>query len=136
MYDRYPMAVCECGAQDAWKTRPVVFETCSNPTVWLANNFDLDFIIRQGLKYHGSVFYPHGRALPVRWLEALSRFCNDLGYRFVLRQFQSEQPVVRGGSFEYTCWIENVGVAPICRRYDFVVRLEQAGRTQIGRAHV
>lgn len=129
MYDRYPMAVCECGARDAWKTAPVVFETCSIPAAWMASGFDLGFIVQQGLKYHGSVFMPHGYALPGPWLDELARFCNDLGYRFVLRQFQSEQPAVRGQSFRYTCWIENVGVAPIYRRYSFAVRLKQAGRT-------
>ena len=38
--------------------------------------------------------------------------------------------------FEYTCWIENVGVAPIYRRYDFAVKLTQGNRTHVYRSPV
>jgi hypothetical protein len=133
-FDRYPMAVCECGAQEAWKTRPVIFETCATPMAWFANRFDLDFIIRQGLKYHGSFFMPHGAALPPLWLDRLGEFCNDLGYRFVLRQVQIEDPLPTGSRTEVTAWIENVGVAPIGRRYDFALCFRQGSRTHIHRS--
>ncbi len=130
-YDRYPMAVCECGAQEAWKTAPVVFETASVPMGWYASGFDLDFIIQQGLKYHGSVFMAKSGALPVPWLDKFEKLCNDIGYRFVLRQFQSELPARIGKSFEYTCWIENMGVAPLYRSYTFAVRMKQGQKTEL-----
>jgi len=133
-FDRYPMAVCECGARDAWKTRPVIFETCATPMAWYANDFDLEFIIQQGLKYHGSVFMPHSGALPEPWLDRLAQFCNDLGYRFVLRQVQIEDPLPIGRGFEFTAWIENVGVAPIYRRYDFALFFRQGDMTYIHRS--
>ena len=47
--DAYAQAVCECGARDAWRTAPVVFESCSVPMTWYEKGFDLDFILQQGL---------------------------------------------------------------------------------------
>ena len=131
MYDCYPREICERGARDAWRSAPVVFETCGVPMNWFRLGFDLDFILRQGLKYHGSVFMPKSTALPEPWMDKLRAFCNDIGYRFVLRQFEYDGRVRRGDAFEWTCWIENVGVAPIYRRYDFALRLRQGNRTHV-----
>ena len=131
MYDAYAQAVCECGARDAWRTAPVVFETCSVPMTWHDKGFDLDFILQQGLKYHGSVFMPKSTALPEAWMPRLRDFCNHLGYQFVLRQFQSDARVKPGAKLEYGCWIENVGVAPIYRAYTFALRLTQGQRTAV-----
>lgn len=131
MYDCYPREVCECEAQDVWRTAPVVFETCSVPMTWYENDYDIDFIFQQGLKYHGSVFMPKSTALPEAWMPVLRDFCNDIGYRFVIRQFQSNSRVKRGSSLEYGCWIENVGVAPIYHPYTFALRLTQGNRSHI-----
>lgn len=131
MYECYPKEVCECGAQDAWKQGPVVFETCAVPMTWYERGYDIHFIIQQGLKYHGSVFMPKSTALPEPWMDLLLRFCNDLGYRFVLRQFICPGRLKRGTPIEYTCWVENVGVAPIYRRYPFVLRLTQERRSHL-----
>ncbi len=136
MYDCYPREVCECRAQDAWKTAPVVFETCSVPMTWHEKGFDIDFILQQGLKYHGSVFMPKSTALPEALMPRLRDFCNDLGYRFVLRQFQFNGKIERGSSFEYGCWIENVGVAPIYRPYTFALRLTQGNRSHLVKSSV
>ena len=133
-YDCYPEAVCECGAQDAWKHAPVVFETCSVPMTWYEKGFDIGFILRQGLKFHGSVFMPKSTALPEAWMDLLRDFTNDLGYRYVLRQFKYDARVKAGTSFDCTCWIENVGVAPIYRGYTFAVKLTQNGRTHVHRS--
>jgi hypothetical protein len=92
---------------------------------WYDKGFDVDFILQQGLKYHGTVFMPKSTALPEAWMPLLSEFCNNLGYRFVIRQFQFTGRVKSGSSFEYGCWIENVGVAPIYRPYTFALRLTQ-----------
>jgi hypothetical protein len=113
---------------------PVVFETCGVPMTWFEKSFDLDFILRQGLKYHGSVLMPKSTALPEPWMDRLRQFCNDIGYRFVLRQLQYDGRVPRGTSFEYTCWIENVGVAPIYRPYTFALKLTQGSRSHVYRS--
>ena len=131
LYDCYPEAVVTCGAQDAWKTAPVVYE----PGIVLAKSlrlgFDIDFIIQQNLKYRGSVFSAKSNPLPEPWLEKLRRYANDLGYRFVLRQARFSARVEKGGSFEFAAWIENVGVAPIYRRYPFAIRIAQGRREAI-----
>jgi hypothetical protein len=130
-YDCYPQAVTSCGAAEVWRHAPVTFETCSVPMTWYEKGFDLEFILQQGLKFHASVFMPKSATLPEPWLTRLERFCNDLGYRFVLRQFAFDSRAKRGTSFEWSAWIENVGVAPIYRRYAFAVRLTQGKRNQV-----
>jgi hypothetical protein len=130
-YDSYPREVVMSGAQETWRHAPVHFETCGVPMDWYNKGFDLEFIIQQGLKFHGSTLMPKSTMLPEPWVDRLARFCNDLGYRFVLRQMLLEARVARGKPFEYQCWIENVGVAPIYRRYDFALRLSQGDRAHV-----
>jgi hypothetical protein len=94
--------------------------------------FDIDFVIRQNLKYHGSVFSPKSTRLPEPWLEKLRGFANDLGYRFVLRQITFAARVNKDERrFEYTCWIENVGVAPIYHSYLFALKFTQGNRSYV-----
>ncbi len=131
MYDCYPEAVVKAGAQEAWKTAPVHFETCWVPMHWYRQGFDIDFILQQGLKYHGTYFMPKYTRLPEPWMDKLAAFCRKLGYRFVLRQAAFDSAVEKGGAFRFQCWIENVGVAPIYRRYDFALRLRQGQREAV-----
>lgn len=133
-YDSYPQSVARCGAADAWRTAPVVFESCGVPARWLKESFDLDFILRQGRKFHGSVLMPKSCAIPGEYMEPLADFCNDLGYRYVLRQLTTDGLVERGGAFQCELWIENVGVAPVYRRYDLVLRLTQGAREHVHRS--
>jgi hypothetical protein len=132
LYDLYPRAVVECAAQSAWQTAPVVLETGQVLATSYRLGFDIDFVIRQNLKYHGSVFSPKSSRLPEPWLEKLWRFANDLGYRFVLRQI-SFTAVVDGADrlFEYACWIENVGVAPIYYPYRLALKFTQGNRRHV-----
>ncbi len=125
-YDAYPRDVAKAGAQDAWKTQPVVFETCSTPLTWEKRNYDLDMIIRQGLKSHVSVFMPKSCPIPKAYMRPLAEFCDRIGYRFVLRQALYETPVRRNGRLSLKLWIENTGVAPIYRPYDLAVRMKSA----------
>ncbi|HHN46411.1 MAG TPA: DUF4832 domain-containing protein [Planctomycetes bacterium] len=131
LYDSYPKEVVTCGAQDTWRSAPVVFE----PGMTLARShqlgFDIDFIIRQDLKYHGTVFSAKSYALPEEWMDKLRAFANDLGYRYVLMQARYSARVERGGTVDFTAWVENVGVAPIYYRYRFAVRLSQGRRSVV-----
>jgi hypothetical protein len=127
-FDCYPQEVVRCGAQDAWTHAPVTFESCGVPQRWFNLNFDLEFLIQQGLKFHGTVFMPKSTAMPPEWTGRLEAFCNDLGYRFVFRQLLIEARAKRGTPFEWRAWIENVGVAPIYRRYTFAIRATQGNR--------
>ena len=128
MYDVYPRRLVLGGALDAWRTQPVFFESCWEPKDWYKRGFDLDFILQQGYKYHGTYFKPKSRSLPEPWLDRLHDWCRRLGYRFVFRQAMYDPRIERGGSFAYRVWIENVGVAPIYHRYPFAFRLRQGKR--------
>jgi hypothetical protein len=125
MYDVYPMCVCQAQAQETWRKAPVFFETCWVPMQWYRDHFDLDFIVAQGLKYHGTYFMPKSTRLPEEWMKALAGFCRRLGYRHVVRQTKIDSTTVPGGTMHVDAWIENVGVAPIYRRYDLAVRFRQ-----------
>ncbi len=127
-FDSYPQQVVGCGAEKAWEHAPITLESCGVPQHWFDGNFDLDFIIQQGLKFHGSVLMPKSAKLPEAWMGRLSQFCNDLGYRFVLRQFKLDARIKAGDPFEWWAWIENVGVAPIYRPYTLAVRATQGSR--------
>lgn len=123
MFDSFPRQVFLTGATDVWKTAPVHFECC--PMAWYMHGWDLDFIIEQGLKYHGTYFQPLYTALPEQWIDKLAAFCRKLGYRFIFRQASFDVSVANRAAFRFQCWIENVGVAPIYFRYDFALRLRQ-----------
>ena len=131
MYDVYADAVIRAGAQDTWKTKPVHFETGWVPMSWYQKGWDLDFILQQGLKYHMTYFMPKSAALPSPWMDKLAAFCRHIGYRYVYRQAKYDTPVRAGGAFQFHSWIENVGVAPIYRRYDFALRLRQGDTEEI-----
>jgi len=126
-YDFYPSAVARARAADTWKTRPVTFETCATPRAWknkwFAGMEDLDFIIRQGLKFHASVFMPKSCPIPPEYMAPLARLCDSMGYRFVLRQALWEARARRGESWEAEFWIENTGTAPVYREYRLALRI-------------
>jgi hypothetical protein len=131
MYDSYPQEVIAGGAQETWKTAPVHFETCWVPMYWYQHGFDLDFILEQGLKYHGTYFMPKSTALPEPWRDQLAAFCRKLGYRYVFRQAIVHTQDSPRGSFRFQAWIENVGAAPIYRPYAFALRLRQGDREAV-----
>jgi hypothetical protein len=131
MFGAYPREVIESGATDTWKSAPIHFETCWVPMHWYERGFDIDFILEQGLKYHGTYFMPKYTALPEKWTDKLAAFCRKLGYRYVYREAIVDSRVAAGGKFRFQSWIENTGVAPIYRRYDFALRLRQSDREEI-----
>ena len=124
-FDSYPMEIPKAGANDAWRDVPVFLETGWVPMGWYQRGWDIDFIIEQGIKYHPTYFMPKYTALPPAWMEKLSLFSNRIGYRYILRQALFDRRVAPGGSFRFQGWVENVGVAPIYRTYDFALRLRQ-----------
>jgi hypothetical protein len=81
--------------------------------------------------YFGTYFMPKYTRLPEAWMDKLAGFCRRLGYRYVFRQGIFDPEVARGGRFRFQCWIENVGAAPIYRRYDLALRLRQGGREAV-----
>jgi hypothetical protein len=117
--------------KEAWKTAPVHYETCGVPMYWHQHGYDFDFILEQGLKYHGTYFMPKSTRLPEVWMDKLSAFCRKLGYRYVLRQAIIDCRVAPAGSFKIALWIDNVGIAPIYRKYELAIRLRQGEHDEI-----
>jgi hypothetical protein len=133
-FDAYPWQVAENGATDAWKNGPVVFETCGVPLGWYRQKawpYDLDFNLRQGLKYHGSIFMPKSTRIPDEWQKPILDWCRSLGYRFVLRQARYSLNLTRSQPFDCDLWIENVGVAPLYHPYRLALRVVQDGLEHI-----
>ncbi|MCW8130354.1 MAG: DUF4832 domain-containing protein [Planctomycetota bacterium] len=130
-YEAYPREVSECGGANAWMTGPVHFESCWVPMYWYQHGFDLDFILQQGLKFHGTYFMPKYTRLPDEWMGKLAAFCRTLGYRFIFRGAVTESPLKPRATFRFQSWIENVGVAPLYRDYAFALRFRQGDREEI-----
>ncbi len=130
-YDCYPFQVCDAGATETWRQQPVHLETCWVPMTWYKQGWDVDFIIEQGLKFHATYFMPKSCALPEPLMDKLMAFCNRLGYRFILRQASLARVGKLGQPLPFHGWIENVGVAPIYRRYALAFRVRQGGQSFI-----
>lgn len=124
-YDCYPRQIIKSRVQHAWMKAPVHFETCWVPGMWYREGFDLNFILAQGLKFHGTYFMPKSSPIPGPWLEPMAKFCRQLGYRFALRQVAIDQYVAQRAAFHFEAWIENVGVAPLYHNYALALRLRQ-----------
>jgi len=131
MKDAYPREVVECGVKDAWRTAPVILETCWTVGHWYEKGWDIDWIIEQGYKYHMSVFMPKSSYFPEAWREKLDAFDRRIGYRFVLRQVTMPLEAKPGQRIEFLVWIDNVGVAPIYRPYKLALRFRQGDRHEI-----
>ncbi len=134
-FDYYPKAIYEGKAGEAWRTRPVVFETCHNPAGWRDRNMPLeylDFIIAQGLKNHCTVLMPKYSVIPDEYFAKIVEFEKKLGYRFVLRQIRYNKSLSAEGKFVYEMWMDNAGVAPIYRKgYALAFRFTQDGKSGI-----
>lgn len=131
MYDAYPEQIVKAGAQENWKIAPIHLESCGVPIDWYNAGGDIDFIIQQGLKYHATYLMPKSTAMPEPWMDKLREFCKQLGYRFIFRQGFYDKNIVPGTDWHFKAWIENVGVAPIYRSYDFAIRIRQDDVEQV-----
>jgi hypothetical protein len=124
MYDAYPEGIIYGGAVDTWKTRPVVFEVCGVMGNWHANGWDCDYIFEEATaKWHMSQFNTKSSAVMPEQVPAVERALRRIGYRFALRKL-AVAPIVRSGSvMRFHTWWENLGCAPIYRRYDLALQL-------------
>ncbi|MGE5645657.1 MAG: DUF4832 domain-containing protein [Acidobacteriota bacterium] len=131
MYDLYPQQIIRLGLEDAWKTRPVTMEVCWVMQQWKNNNWDVDYIIDQSLKWHISSFNAKSSAVPDEWWPQVNRWLKKMGYRFVLRKFTYPASVGPNEKLAFTSWWENKGVAPIYRNYLLALRLSNAQKTTV-----
>jgi len=131
MYDAYPKEVAKGGIAEAWRRGPVTLETCWTVGHWYEQGWDLDWIIEQGYKYHLSVFMPKSCYVPEEWMPKIEEFNRRMGYRFVLRQMMLPIEVRAGRPMKVEVFVDNVGCAPIYRRYRWAYRFRQNGREEV-----
>jgi hypothetical protein len=125
MFDEYPTRMWENGVQDAWKTAPVIFETCWTVAHFFEQHWDIDWIIEQGYKYHLSVLMPKSVWFPEQWNDKVLEFNKRMGYRFHLMQLMLPLEARPGQTIETRLTIDNKGVAPIYQPYKFALRFTQ-----------
>ena len=63
-YDRYPQYIYQTGSVDAWKTAPVVLETCGTYGSWFRGGLDLDLIHEEALRWHAVSVHGKSSAIP------------------------------------------------------------------------
>ncbi|MGH7143967.1 MAG: DUF4832 domain-containing protein [Planctomycetota bacterium] len=131
MYELYPSELYTCHVKERWKVAPVTLETCWTVGHWQKENWDLDFILDQGLKYHLSVFMPKSSYFPEEWMDKLDAWDRKMGYRFVLRQARLPLEAKPGQRFDYQMFVDNVGCAPIYRDYKLAWRFRQGASEAI-----
>lgn len=123
MTDFYPQNIQNFRMGDAWEKAPIVFEACWYMSDWYRQGWDIDYIIRESLKWHISSFNNKGAAVPEPWVEKVERWLTKMGYRLELRKFTYETESKAGGHLRVTGLWANVGVAPPYHPYPLVVRL-------------
>ena len=130
MFDLYPRQIICSGVQDAWKKAPVSFEVCWVVRHWLDMGWDIDYIIDRSLKWHISTFNAKSSPIPAVWKSKVDGWLKKMGYRLALRRFTYQEAVYAGGRLEYTCWLENTGVAPCYKPFKFAFRLKSDSFTR------
>lgn len=127
MKNLYPVHVEKAGAQEAWKTGPVAWESCWDMRKWKSEGWDITYIFNYALDYHASYLNNKSAPIPEGTRGEVERFLRRLGYRLILRKLEHPRSVARGTPLTLTMSWENVGVAPPYRDYLLGVRLEPQG---------
>ncbi len=113
---------------DAWKTRPVCFETCGTMASWLNAGRDIEYIWSVCLELHTSVLNNKSSPIPPEWWPATEKFLKRMGYRLVPRLVRHEKWLEPGETMTIELELDNIGVAPPYRDYRPVFELRYAGR--------
>jgi hypothetical protein len=119
---------------DAWKSGPVILETCWVVGHWYKHGWDINWILEQGLKYHPTVLMAKSTPIPSEWMPAILDFCDKIGYRFVLRQMLTPTSIGKNRKFHFSMWVDNTGTAPLYHQYDLAFKLKQGRKISIVRA--
>lgn len=122
----YQQALDAADASLAWKNGPVVFESCWTMQHWYDKGWDIDYILSEALRWHGSVWSNKSEAIPEQWWPKIVEFEKKMGYRFTVRQFV--YPSRSGPGDDFTCRleIENTGVAPCYHNFPPTLKLESS----------
>lgn len=142
MYDYYPQGIINFGMQDAWKKAPVSLEVCGTIMSWKGKKDscqycqgytleDVDYIIRETLKWHISSFNNKSSGVPAEWRPKIDEWLKKMGYRFVLRSFSYPESVNPGQKMIFKSWWDNKGVAPCYKNFFLAIRLKNAIRSDV-----
>ena len=112
---------------EAWKTRPVAFESCGTMETWLEAGRDIEFIYSVCLELHTSILNNKSSSIPPQWWPATEKFLKRMGYRLVVRLFRHEKYLEPGDTLHIEMQLDNIGVAPPYRAYKPVFEIRQAG---------
>ena len=115
---------------EAWKTRPVAFETCGTMESWFQADRDIEFIYSVCLELHTSVLNNKSTPIPPEWWPATDKFLKRMGYRLVPRLIRHEKWLSPGDTMHFEMELDNIGVAPPYRSYIPVIEIRKAGRGQ------
>lgn len=125
MRNGYPIWIKQAGIQDAWKTAPVAWETCSDMRKWVNEGWSLRYIFNYALACHAS--YINNKSAPLPQGEnvrpEVERFLRRLGYRLVLKELKHPAQVQAGAKLELSMKWQNGGSAPCYRPYRIAFRL-------------
>ena len=127
MEDKYQQWLDDANANDVWKQAPVIFESCWVMQTWADNDWDVELIFNEALRWHCSVFNNKSSPIPPKWWSATEKFLKRMGYRLVLRYITLPIKVRAGDVLKIETEWENLGVAPPYRKYIVAFRLRPFG---------
>ncbi|MEM1570008.1 MAG: DUF4832 domain-containing protein [Candidatus Bathyarchaeia archaeon] len=120
----YPQQISKTGAEEAWKTMPVAFESCWDMRKWKQEGWDIHYIFDYALKYHVSYFNNKSTPIPVNTRQEVEYFLRRIGYRLVLRELEHSRAITPDSPLLIHMIWENVGVAPPYRDSLLAFRLK------------
>jgi len=124
MLDVYPMQIVRAGIQNVWEKSPVSLESCWVPGYWKKQEWDLNYILAQALRWHVTSVNIKSSAIPAEWKKQFDEFQKKMGYRFVLRRLEYPRAVAPGSMAMVHMWWLNAGVAPIYRKYSLALQVK------------
>lgn len=130
MLDFYPQNIQNFGMDRAWERAPVIFEACWTMQDWYRNDWDIDYIIRESLKWHISSFNSKGVPVPAAWRSQVEDWARRMGYRFELRRVLHPETVDGDGRLTIKTLWRNSGVAPCYQSYPLQYLLKGPSGTE------
>jgi hypothetical protein len=126
MLDVYPQQVVRAGIQDVWQQRPVSLEVCGTVSEWKRDQFDVNYILEQALRWHVTSVNLKSSPIPEDWKLEFDNFQKKMGYRFLLRRLEYPKVIASGSMMPIHMWWLNAGVAPTYFNYPLAVQLRSA----------
>ncbi|MBN2505086.1 MAG: DUF4832 domain-containing protein [Verrucomicrobia bacterium] len=121
----YLQQLAKTGAQDAWKTGPVAWESCWDMRKWKEEGWDIRYIFDYGLRCHASYMNNKSAPIPAGTRGEVERFLRRLGYRLTVRTLEHPATLRPGTRATVPISWDNVGVAPPYRDYRVALRLQR-----------